>query len=88
VYLHAHRSALAPPSRLVYSTGKANHDYDAQLAQLVDILEARGGYLDWRPGLVSFTTPAELRRFVTLRLVAHNPPGAPVHQLYEVSPGR
>jgi hypothetical protein len=86
VYLRLGRPALALPSRSIFTTGEPNRAYKQQLLELARILNARGGYLDWRISFDPIATPAELRRFVTLRLISASRNTSVGEELYEIAP--
>jgi hypothetical protein len=72
----------------VFTSHRRNPDFDTELAQLVNLLNERGGFLDWRAGFDEIVPPNVLGREVRLRLIATNAPGTPNHQLYRAVPKR
>ena len=53
--------------------------------ELAHILNARGGRLDWRTAFDPIATPAQLRRFVTLRLISASRDAGVFEELYEIA---
>ncbi len=83
VYMSTTRSSVLVPSRTVYLTGKANHDFARQVDEFVGIMRTRPTYVVWVPSFDPFVTPEELAARVPLELVARDGD----ETLYRVTPG-
>jgi hypothetical protein len=84
VYMSDGRTSYSLPDHRMYMTGAPNRRVDQELAEWVEILNTRGGYLDIERSFVprSVVSIEELRRYVNSRLIASSPD----RQLYEVLP--
>jgi hypothetical protein len=75
VYLASGRRSFVLPSPLVYSTGKQNHAYEAELSRWAHQLTTRRSYAFFEtiPFLtVNSATATDLRRYLPLRLVVQS----------------